>query len=108
MPLGTPHQFQPPTKLIEYMMAGMVAINNKIPAVDGFLIDNVNGILFGESEEEIADGLRRSLDLLAPGNAKPYKELIANAQKAVRDRDWQQIVDQHLIPVYRELNGDET
>jgi glycosyltransferase involved in cell wall biosynthesis len=103
MPLGTPHQYQPPTKLIEYMMASMVAASNRTPAVDEILKDNVNGILFGESTEEIAGGLRRSLELLSPQHREVYLQLTTNAQKAVRDRAWQSIVDEHLIPLYETL-----
>ena len=103
MPCGTPHQYQPPTKLIEYMMAGMVAASNDIPAVRGIVEDNVDGILFGESEEEIAHGLRRSLEFLNPQNLDAYFNLTTNAAKAVLDRDWNQIVDKRLIPRYEKL-----
>jgi glycosyltransferase involved in cell wall biosynthesis len=105
MPLGTPHQYQPPTKLIEYMMAGLVAVSNKVPAIAELVEDNVNGILFGETEEEIASGLQRSLDLLNPNNQDSYSLLTENSQAAVRNRDWQQIVDRRLIPQYKRLCG---
>ncbi len=107
MPLGTPHQYQPPTKLIEYMMAGMIAASNKIPAIDELVEDNVNGILFGETEEEIANGLRRSLDLLNPDNQDIYLQMTTNSQTAVLDRDWQHIVDERLIPQYEKLSGSK-
>ncbi len=105
MPLGTPHQFQPPTKLIEYMMAGMVAASNRIPAVDGLITDGVDGILFDETEEEIAVGLQRSLDLLKPSNQASFLQITTKAQDTVRNRDWQHIVDEQLIPLYEKLCG---
>ena len=103
MPGGTPHQYQPPTKLIEYMMSGLVPVSNRIPAIDGLVEDNVTGILFGESEEEMAIGLRRSLDLLSPEQQDSYLRLTSNARAAVRNRDWQHIVDAHLLRLYEKL-----
>lgn len=103
MPLGTPHQHQPPTKLIEYMMAGILAASNRIPAINGLLLDNHNGILFGESVDEIAQGFHRALELLCSHNREILLRLTANAQESVADRDWQCIVDRQLIPLYERL-----
>ncbi len=105
MPRDTPHQFQPPTKLIEYMMAGLIATSNTIPAIDGLIEDGVEGILFGDTETEISGGLSRALALLQPEQAAARHQMIANATGRVRDRDWQHIVDTRLIPLYEQLAG---
>ena len=106
MPLGTPHQYQPPTKLIEYMMAGIVAAGNRIPANEGIIEDNLSGIIFGDLEAEIAEGMRRALTLLSPEYQDLRLNLTANARNAVRDRDWQRIVDERLIPIYEKLSKE--
>lgn len=103
MPVDTPHQFQPPTKLIEYMMAGLIATSNDIPAIDGLIEDGVQGILFGDDESEITVGLSRALSLLQLERTAERQQLIANASERVRERDWQQIVDTYLIPTYEQL-----
>lgn len=103
MPLGTPHQFQPPTKLVETMMAGLVPASNRIPAIEGLIADNVDGILFGDTEAEIAAGLGRAVALLDRENRAAREHLIARAVAAVRERDWQYIVDTQLVPLYEQL-----
>ncbi len=105
MPRDTPHQFQPPTKLIEYMMAGLIPTSNIIPAIDGLIEDGVEGILFGDSEAEIAVGLSRAVALLQPDNVAARLQMVENATNRVVERDWQYIVDTHLIPLYEQLVG---
>ncbi|MEM7114010.1 MAG: glycosyltransferase family 4 protein [Chloroflexota bacterium] len=104
MPLGTPHQFQPPTKLIEYMMAELVVVSNEIPAIEDLITDDVNGILFGESEEEIVRGFSRALTLLNSENQDAYSRVIAEAKQSVIFRDWRNIVENKLIPIYERLS----
>jgi glycosyltransferase involved in cell wall biosynthesis len=105
MPRGTAHQHQPPTKLIEYMMAGLVATSNDIPAIADLVADDVHGVLFGESPAEIAAGLSRALALLRPAHRSRHAQLTKRAYEAVRGRDWRQIVDEHLLPVYERMLG---
>jgi glycosyltransferase involved in cell wall biosynthesis len=105
MPLGTPHQHQPPTKLIEYMMAGLLAVTNRTPANCELVTDGINGLLCGEEVEQIAEGLHRALLLLRPENKQRFKGLVAAARNSVRARDWRTIVRDRLIPLYTHLGN---
>jgi glycosyltransferase involved in cell wall biosynthesis len=100
MPLGTPHQYQPPTKVIEYMMAGVLVVSNQTPAIRALIADEINGLLCGDEVEQLADGLSKALTLLFPQNRQHLQEIKAAARNSMRNRDWRIIVRDHLIPLY--------
>jgi glycosyltransferase involved in cell wall biosynthesis len=101
LPEGTPYRYQPPTKLIEYMMAGILPIGNKVPSIMEFISDGLTGILHGNTVEGMAQGMRQALEVLeAP---EMLRHIVQQAYEKVKNRDWSKIVKNHVLPVYREL-----
>jgi 1,2-diacylglycerol 3-alpha-glucosyltransferase len=105
VPLRTPYRYQPALKAIEYMMAGLVAVCSRTPAISELVIDGTNGLLCGDKVEQISDGLCRALELLRPENRQRLQRLIAVARSSVRELDWRVIVRDRIIPLYAHLDS---
>lgn len=102
VPLNTPYELQPPTKLIEYMMCdNMVPVCNDAPASVELATDMHNAVVCKSSVEGIAEGLRRALDILR--RDVDFTRLRQNARQAVRDLDWSTIVNTRLLPLYDQV-----
>ena len=101
MPEHTPHMLQPPTKLIEYMMAGLLAVGNDVPGVREFIQDEQTGILFSSGVEGLACGLGRALSALKDNELLSL--IKKRAYSKVEWRSWDKIVENYVLPVYREL-----
>lgn len=98
MPLNNQCRFQPPTKLIEYMTAGLVALSNVTPATSQMFTDGVDAIAYGEGAEDLSRALVRGVRLLP--NAAGLRE---EARKRVACLDWESIVQTQLVPLYDQL-----
>jgi len=100
LPQNTPYILQPPTKLIEFMMAGLLAVGNDIPSIREFIRDGETGILCGNGVEGLRDGLERALSMLRD------KEILFSirerAYAEVECRTWDKIVKNYILPVYSE------
>ncbi len=103
MPLDTAHSLQPPTKLIEYMMAGLISVTNKTKETERYIQDEVNGIICGDGVQGFASGMQRALSLLP--NSGPIG---CKARESVAALDWQVIVTRHLIPLYQRILHNRT
>lgn len=101
MPPKTAHTKQPPTKLIEYMASGLLAVGNDVPGVTEFIRDEETGILCGNSVEELTEGMRRALQVLS--HPQSLQRIKQTAWESVRDRDWKYIVQNYVMPVYMRL-----
>lgn len=101
VPLKSPLKVQPPTKVVEYLMAGLICVSNKTESTMAYIDDGVNGFLCSEGVEHFVSGMQRALAAMEnPG------ELIRNAANSVDHLEWSRIVADRLIPLYhRILNG---
>ena len=101
LPPDTPFSLQPPTKLIEYMMAGLLSVGNDVPGITEFIEDCKTGILCGNTVDDLAYGMKRALQLLdVPDILENIKR---NALEKVRNRDWSYIVEDFVLPTYRKV-----
>ena len=101
LPPKTVYTTQPPTKLIEYMAAGLLAVGNNVPGVTEFIRDQETGILCENSVEELTEGMRRALQVL--NDPQSLQRIKQTAWESVRDRDWKYIVQNYVMPVYMRL-----
>ena len=97
-PVGTPFELQPSTKLIEYMMSGLVSVSNKTKMAEIYVKDNINGVLCGDGADGLASGMHRALKVLEDPGA-----MIRNAREAVEEYDWERIVTDRLLPYYKKI-----
>jgi glycosyltransferase involved in cell wall biosynthesis len=104
-PNGTPYEYQPPTKLIEYMMAGLLALTNKTPATSELVRDGQSGILCNDSVEGIEMGISRAFALLQEPDH--LKAVLDCAKAGVLWRDWRSIVATYVLPTYESLLKNE-
>ena len=98
MPPNTPHEHQPPTKLLEYLSAGLLAIANDVPASKEIITDNVNGLISGNSIEDIGATISRAAKL-----SSTSMQIRKAGMLAVQNRNWANIVATMIIPLYREV-----
>ncbi len=101
LPKNTPYEFQPPTKLIEYMMAGLLPLGNDVPSIKELIEEGQSGILCGHTIEELTKGMKRSLMVLSQTDIATIMR--QKAREKVKDRDWNTIVNKYVLPVYRDL-----
>jgi len=101
IPKGTPYEFQPPTKLIEYMMAGLLAVGNNVPGISEYIEHERSGILCGNTVDELAQGMEKALQLMErPEILDTIKQ---EAYRKVEKYDWGSIVRDYVLPVYRQV-----
>jgi glycosyltransferase involved in cell wall biosynthesis len=97
VPITEYYQFQPVTKVFEYLLAGMPVIatdtleNRKV-------IDGMNGVLI----QDTAEGFHRGLRDLYEARARFEPE---NIRKASAHYSWEQIVSRRLRPLLEEAAG---
>jgi glycosyltransferase involved in cell wall biosynthesis len=97
-PAGTPFELQPSTKLIEYMMSGLISVSNKTKMAEVYVKDNINGILCGDGADGLASGMMRAIAVLENPDT-----MIRNAREAVEEYDWERIVADRLLPYYKRI-----
>ncbi len=97
-PVGTPFELQPSTKLVEYMMSGLLSVSNDTGMSRMYIRDNENGFLCEDGAEGIAAGLQRAIAALDNPDA-----IICSARDSVAEYDWETIVTKRLIPFYEKI-----
>jgi glycosyltransferase involved in cell wall biosynthesis len=96
VPPDSAYKHQPPTKIIEYMMAGLIAISNRTPVAESLLGP------FGFLCESTVDALAESM--VAAVAALPSRSSIAStARAAVEGSDWGMIVNSRILPLYQDI-----
>lgn len=90
-------EFQPSTKVFEYLAAGLlcVATDN---AANREMIDGRNGVLVDDTETGVCCGLTWAAEHL------PTREPRAVAD-TIRDHSWAEIVENNLLPYLEEVMG---
>jgi len=101
LPPGTPYDYQPPTKILEYMLAGLPVFANVTPIQTEIAPHLVRGILFEDNAVEFQQKLSLLLGMI---RNRRHKAILANAYQYVQDYTWESIVTKKLIPFYNSIN----
>ncbi len=99
-PRGTPYALQPPTKLLDYMASGIVAIANDTPANSELSGDGRNCYIVNDDPPSFANAILRAAEQL--GELGTMRE---SAKMSVRDRRWDALVSRQLLPIYLKVAG---
>lgn len=94
------YEFQPSTKVFEYLGAGLVCVATD-NAANREIITPVNGILIDDSADGVRAGLHRLVDLLPDTDP----EVIADT---VREHSWYRIVNEKLAPLIERVMVETT
>lgn len=101
LPCQSGYAYQPPTKIIEYMMAGLLVVSNRTPGVEEVVEGARGAVLCGDSADELALGIVRALEIKQ--EKQLFRELVEDAQDRVRWRDWSLIIERYVLPIYEKL-----
>lgn len=103
VPITKGYDSQPPIKTIEYLATEMPVIATNTQGNRYFIKNNQNGLLVGDDPESLAGAIIR----LAK-NPELREKLIKNTRKSVEKYDWQNIIEEKILPVYRNLRKDKS
>lgn len=99
-PVDTGYATQPPTKILEYLMSGMLVVSNRTPAVEDLIDDHTTGFLSGDSFKEFEEAIRLSIDYMKNRVKSGHLE---KAIESVSGYSWNKIVQNKLLPFYESL-----
>jgi len=102
VPITPEFNVQPPLKTVEYLACGLPTIATDTIGNRRFIKNEVNGILI----EDTPDAVSYSILRLAKDNALRNK-LRKNSRKSIMQYDWKNIVENMLMPVYKNLLYDD-
>jgi glycosyltransferase involved in cell wall biosynthesis len=91
---------QPPTKLFEYMAAGLVVVGTKTSAIQEIIKHGVNGYLANDNAEDFSECLHS----VVLQDTKRRLEIINNGYKSIERYSWDYIIDNYIRKYYEELN----
>lgn len=91
VPITDYYQFQPPTKLYEYLLSGMACIATKTIS-NSVVINNHNGILINDDEDSVLTGLIDLSTILSSFNSS---DIIRSSQCY----HWRKVVEDYLLPL---------
>lgn len=97
-PRKSPYALQPPTKILEYMMAGLITVTNRTIETDKLIAHRQSGVLTNDDVPSISDGINIAIQMLHDPDSV-MKESYTVASKYT----WDKIVNNKLIPFYRQL-----
>ncbi len=87
---------QPPTKLFEYMAAGLVPIATNTSADKAIITDNINGFLCNDTVEDLS----LTMSKVCIEFEEESKRIVSNALSSVQINSWDHIIDKYLYPYY--------
>lgn len=91
------YDHQPPTKLFEYMAAGLVVIATGTSANREIVADGVNGYICNDGKKELADCMQKA----ALEFRSRSIELTRKAYESIKNYSWDYIVSNHLNRYYK-------
>lgn len=92
---------QPPLKTVEFLACGLPTIATATRGNRHFIEDGTNGLLVNDDPVALSQGIIRLVN--EPHLRQHFAEV---ARDSVKQYDWQQIISQQLLPIYKEtLNG---
>lgn len=94
---------QPPLKTVEFLASGIPVVATDTPGNRQFAENDHNGIVVPDETTAIADAI------FTLGEEISLRERLAtNARASVSEYDYERIVTDELIPLYRRLCGEKT
>ena len=102
-PVDTGYATQPPTKVLEYLMAGMLVVSNRTPAVEGLVTEGRTGFLSNDTVEDFSQALKSAIR-----SYKKEANLADRAVKSVLKFDWSELVKKRLLPLYKDISKEDT
>jgi glycosyltransferase involved in cell wall biosynthesis len=91
---------QPPTKLFEYMMAGLLVVGTKTRAQTQIIQHGVNGFLC----EDSVDSLSEAIQMVLCQQEDVLEDISRNGFVSVDNYNWEQILGTQLLPIYKQLS----
>ena len=98
VPITPEYNSQPALKTLEMLSSGKPVIATATDGNRYFIQDGVNGMLVMDNYKDIADAILELVD-----NQDLRKRLGRASRVSVEKYDWSQIVENKLIPLYRDL-----
>lgn len=98
VPITIGYDVQPPFKTIEYLACGLPVIATNTKGNRFFIKNGENGLLVGDDPESISEAIVSIVK-----NPKLRAKMIKNARKSVESYNWQNIIEDKILPVYKEL-----
>jgi len=96
------YRYQPPTKTIEYLAAGLIVLGTDTPGNRKFLNQESNGFLFKDNREDIKKSILSVW--------KHWEEngcIEKRIPKYVEFYDYMKIVEREMLPVYQKILYDD-
>lgn len=90
------YDYQPPTKLFEYMAADLVVIATRTKANEQIISDNVNGYLCNDNADDLCACMKKA----AETDIKTRTEITLAAQQSIKNYSWDYIVANYLCGYY--------
>jgi len=97
-PSDTAYANQPPTKVIEYLMSGMLVVSNRTTAIEKLVIENETGFLSNDTVQGFANALQAAFEHL-----KTQEHYSEKSIQSVLDLSWNNIVKNKLLPIYEKI-----
>jgi glycosyltransferase involved in cell wall biosynthesis len=90
---------QPPTKLFEYIAAGLIVIGTRTTAIKQVMVDEVNGYLANDTIDDFSASMNKALSL----NSNDRTRMIESANDTLEKYNWKYIIDTYLYPYYKAI-----
>ncbi len=97
-PVNTPYAYQPPTKILEYMMSGLITVSNKTIETEKLIKHQVSGILTDDDIHSVYKGIIRAFEIVGQNG-----RIIEQAYMDSNEYTWKKIVEGQLIPFYSKI-----
>jgi glycosyltransferase involved in cell wall biosynthesis len=100
LPSGTPYEYQPATKVLEYMLARLLVFANVTKTQKDMTPHLVRGVLFEDSYSDFSYNFQNTLELI---NSNGHHSIVDNAYAYAQDYTWESIVEKRLLPFYHSV-----
>jgi glycosyltransferase involved in cell wall biosynthesis len=94
---------QPPTKLYEYIAAGLLTISTSTSAAREIIKEGVNGFLARDTPQEFADKMFEVVD----NHWEDRLKIVATAYQTIEKYNWEYIIDNYVQEEYKLLRLTE-
>lgn len=92
------HNAQPPLKTLEYLASSLPIVATDTDGNKDYVTDGYNGVLCSDTPDAIGAAIVRLMS-----DESLYKKIRANARESVSKYDWEKIVHDALLPLYKKL-----
>jgi glycosyltransferase involved in cell wall biosynthesis len=96
------YDLQPPTKLFEYLAAGLIVIATGTTAGREIIRDSENGYLSNDDADSLHAAMQRALEEYTVSS----EQMKSAGYNTVKSYSWEKIIREYLVPVYRRILSD--